>query len=104
MFLLLACLIPQAIAYNPEPPDPFMVEALLKIKKPQPPKVVRPKFQQVISSWYGPGFDGRRTASGTTYHQEEMTVASRTLRFGTLLYISNPTTHQWVIARVTDRG
>lgn len=100
LFLLSIPFVTQAVSSAPM--DPFMVGMIAKIKKPQLPKVVRPKFQRIVSSWYGPGFDGRRTASGTTYHQEEMTVASRTLRFGTLLLITG--NEKYVIARVTDRG
>src|SRR5208282_6601557 len=102
---LIACLTPQVIrAVSPVPEDPFVGGVILKLKSPVPVKEPRLSYNRVVSSWYGPGFNGRRTASGIIYHQNEMTVASRTLRFNTLLYISNPATHKWVIARVTDRG
>src|SRR6266403_3712148 len=89
-----------------QPMDPFMVGQLNKIKAPQPMKAVRHlKYDRVVASWYGPGFDGRLTASGVHFHQDEMTVASRTIRpFGTHLLILNPVNGNYVIARVTDCG
>lgn len=58
----------------------------------------------MMASWYGPGFHGRRTASGETYDQNAMTAASPTLPFGTLLRVTNPATGQATTVRVNDRG
>lgn len=55
-----------------------------------------------IASWYGPGFDGRPTASGAIYDQEGWTVASRDLPLGTILYITRG--DRSVLALVNDRG
>lgn len=55
-----------------------------------------------LSSWYGPGFDGRRSSSGATYHQEQMTAASLVLPFGTLLKVDFA--GKSVVVVVTDRG
>jgi len=100
-----AFLMGRATAIQPIVEDPFMVGIAAKIIKAPPAfKQVRLTYNQVVSSWYGPHFNGRLTASGTRYDQEALTVASRTLRFGTLLKISNPRNGKWVIARVTDRG
>jgi rare lipoprotein A (peptidoglycan hydrolase) len=54
------------------------------------------------ASWYGPGFDGRTTASGAVFDQEGWTVASRTLPLGTMLLITRGERH--VLALVNDRG
>src|SRR6267142_808305 len=87
------------------PIDPFVVGVIQKLKSPTPVQEVRRlTFNKIVASWYGPGFDGRLTASGVHFHQEEMTVASRTIRFGTHLLITNPINGNYVIARVTDRG
>ena len=54
------------------------------------------------ASWYGPGFDGRSTASGAIYDMEGWTCAHRTLPFGTLLLVS---AHgRQVLVTVNDRG
>ncbi|HEV3351642.1 MAG TPA: septal ring lytic transglycosylase RlpA family protein [Acidimicrobiales bacterium] len=60
---------------------------------------------QVITgpaSWYGPGFDGRPTASGAIYDQEGWTCASKELPLGTILLVSE-NGHQ-VLLLVNDRG
>ena len=54
------------------------------------------------ASWYGPGFDGRPTASGAIFDQEGWTVAHRTLPLGTILLISRG--DRQVVALVNDRG
>lgn len=54
------------------------------------------------ASWYGPGFDGRQTASGAIYDQEGWTVAHRTLPLGTMLVVSRG--DRSVLVLVNDRG
>lgn len=54
------------------------------------------------ASWYGPGFDGRATASGAIYDQEGWTVAHKTLPLGTILLIT--CNGRSVVALVNDRG
>src|SRR3990167_11375235 len=41
------------------------------------------------ASWYGPGFDGRPTASGGPYNGRALTPAHRTLRPGTVGRVAN---------------
>lgn len=55
-------------------------------------------------SWYGPGFYGRRTANGERFNREAMTVAHRTLPFGTIIRIIDTQTNRAILARVNDRG
>ncbi|HEY9644813.1 MAG TPA: septal ring lytic transglycosylase RlpA family protein [Chroococcidiopsis sp.] len=57
-----------------------------------------------LASWYGPGFNGRRTASGEVFNQNALTAAHRTLPFGTQVRVTNPRNGQSVIVRITDRG
>lgn len=54
------------------------------------------------ASWYGPGFNGRPTASGAIYDQEAWTVASRELALGTLLAVTRG--DRRVLVLVNDRG
>jgi len=56
------------------------------------------------ASWYGPGFHGRKTASGERFNANGMTAAHRTLPFGTKLLVENPQNGRSVIVRVNDRG
>ena len=57
-----------------------------------------------LASWYGPGFHGRRTASGEVFSRHEMTAAHRTLPLGSLLHVTNPDTGVGVVVRINDRG
>ena len=56
------------------------------------------------ASWYGPGFAGRRTASGETFRPSELTAAHRTLPFGTLVRVTNLDNGTRVVVRINDRG
>jgi rare lipoprotein A len=56
------------------------------------------------ASWYGPRFHGRLTANGEIYDQNAYTAAHKSLKFGTLLRITNPRTNKSAIVRINDRG
>lgn len=59
-------------------------------------------FRRSFASWYGPGFYGRRTACGQTFHAGIMGVAHKTLPCGTRLTFRKG--NRLVRARVIDRG
>lgn len=56
------------------------------------------------ASWYGPGFHGRKTANGEVYDQMSFTAAHKSLKFGTLLKITNLKNNKAVVVRINDRG
>jgi rare lipoprotein A len=56
------------------------------------------------ASWYGPGFHGRRSASGEVFDQNALTAAHRTLPFGTQVRVTSQATGQSVVVRINDRG
>lgn len=56
------------------------------------------------ASWYGPGFQGKRTASGEKFDKNSMTAAHRKLKFGTKIKVTNPKNGKSVIVRINDRG
>jgi len=56
------------------------------------------------ASWYGPGFHGRRTASGERFHAGAMTAAHRTLPFGTRVRVTHVGSGRSVVVRINDRG
>lgn len=57
-----------------------------------------------LASWYGPGFQGRPTASGQLFNQNELTAAHRTLPFGTMVTVTNQNNGREVQVRINDRG
>ncbi len=62
------------------------------------------EFERGGASWYGPGFHGRRTASGERYDMHAFTAAHRTLPFGTLVRVHSLVNGREVEVRITDRG
>ena len=56
------------------------------------------------ASWYGPGFHGKRTASGERFDMNELTAAHRTLPFGTRVRVLNTQNGREVVVRINDRG
>jgi rare lipoprotein A len=62
------------------------------------------EFEQGKASWYGPRFNGRRTASGERYNMHELTAAHKTLPFGTLVRVRSLVNGKEVDVRITDRG
>ena len=62
------------------------------------------EYQRGGASWYGPGFHGRRTASGERYDMHGFTAAHRTLPFGTWVRVHSLVNGREVDVRITDRG
>lgn len=56
------------------------------------------------ASYYHSKFNGRKTASGEIYDENEFTAAHRTLPFGTKLLVKNLSNGKTVVVRVIDRG
>ncbi|UBF27044.1 septal ring lytic transglycosylase RlpA family protein [Kovacikia minuta CCNUW1] len=57
-----------------------------------------------MASWYGPYFNGRQTATGETFNENEFTAAHPSLPFDTYLKVTNLHNGKSVIVRVNDRG
>lgn len=56
-----------------------------------------------LATWYGPGFHGRRTASGERFNTRDLTAAHRTLPFGTRVRVEAANGRS-VVVRINDRG
>lgn len=61
-------------------------------------------LEEGMASWYGPGFNGRKTANGERFDTNELTCAHKTLPFNTLLKVTNVSNGRYTIVRVNDRG
>lgn len=55
-----------------------------------------------IASWYGPGFAGKKTASGERFDPNKLTAAHKTLKFGTKVRVTHA--GHSVVVRINDRG
>ncbi len=75
---------------------------------PPPVEVVEadagPYKAEGLASWYGPGFHGRRTASGKRFNTHKLTAAHRTLPFGTRVLVTNLSNDKTVEVEINDRG
>ena len=56
-----------------------------------------------VASWYGPGYDGKKTSSGETFDQDALTAAHAYWAFGTRVRVTLLSTGRGVVVRVNDR-
>src|SRR5262245_22117300 len=56
------------------------------------------------ASWYGPGFHGKKTASGEIYDQNKLTAAHKTLPLGSKARVINLDNGSAVEVEINDRG
>lgn len=90
--------LPPNYGGNPLPSPPPRISAA---RGNSPLRVVGPTYVG-LASWYGPGFQGRRTANGERFDTQSLTAANKTLPFGTWLRVCRGT--RCVVVRVNDRG
>lgn len=57
-----------------------------------------------LASWYGRGFSGRKTASGSRFNPNELTAAHKTLPLGTKVIVTNLNNGKETELKITDRG
>jgi len=75
--------------------------------RPAPPPLApeAPVFsQEGTASWYGPAHNGRATANGETFDMQALTAAHKSLRFGTVVRVTNLENGRTVKVRINDRG
>ncbi len=77
-------------------------------KKPAEPTPVAPASpdEQMVgfASWYGPGFQGEKTANGEQYNQDALTAAHKILPMNTWVQVTNLENSKTVEVRINDRG
>lgn len=56
------------------------------------------------ASWYGPGFHGKKTASGERFNQNALTAAHKTLPMGSKVKVVDQKTGKSVTVVINDRG
>jgi rare lipoprotein A len=67
-------------------------------------EVVHKKVTRGQASWYGPGFHGKKTASGEIFDQSKLTAAHKTLPLGTKAKVTNLENGNTVEVEINDRG
>jgi len=78
------------------------MEAPLVAHLSDPPKPIKTWVGN--ASWYGPEFDGKKTANGERFDAESLTAAHPNLPFGSLVRIVNTRTGKFEVVRINDRG
>ena len=61
-------------------------------------------LERGVASWYGPNFDGKRTANGEIFNMNLLTAAHKTLQLPSLVKVTNIENNKSLILRVNDRG
>lgn len=85
-------------ATAPPPAPAISPTPVVQVKK-KPANLLRG-----FASWYGGVFNGRQTASGEVFNENDMTACHPTLPFGTRVKVENTRNHKSVVVRITDRG
>jgi rare lipoprotein A len=62
------------------------------------------EIRQGLASYYGPGFEGKLTASGIPFDKSAMVAAHPSYPFGTVVRVTNLANKRQVVVRVVDRG
>ncbi len=61
-------------------------------------------YQKGEASWYGPGFNGKKTANGEIFNMNKLTAAHKKLAFGTKVRVTNLKNNKTVVVKINDRG
>lgn len=74
-------------------------------QRPPGESAIGPYKPQVgVASWYGPGLQGARTASGEKFDQDQLTAAHPSWPLQSLAQVTNLENGRQVVVRVNDRG
>src|SRR5690349_20342919 len=83
-----------------------LVAACSSNSKPESPRTRPPAkvgaVETGMASWYGPGYDGKRTACGDRFDQDALTAAHGTYPCGTRLRVTFISTGKSAVVRVND--
>jgi rare lipoprotein A len=61
------------------------------------------EIEKGIASYYGMSFEGRRTSSGEILRNDSLTAAHKTLKFGTIVKVTNTKNDSVVVVKINDR-
>jgi rare lipoprotein A len=107
--VLLLVLVALAACAEKKPPPPTVGE--YKVGKPYEvygvwyyPQENWDYRETGIASWYGPGFNGKRTANGEVFNENDVTAAHPTLPMPTMVQVTNLENGRSIKVRINDRG
>ncbi len=79
-----------------------VMEAPLVALKSEPVKPIKVWIGN--ASWYGPSFDGKKTANGERFNAESLTAAHPNLPVGSWVRVVNTRNGKFEMVRINDRG
>jgi rare lipoprotein A len=94
----------------PHRPDPVIAAVPDRVTAPAPDPIggegtaLPLDMAEGEATYYASYFDGRRTANGTVFRNDEYFAAHRTYPFGTLLRVTSLVNQRSVTVLVVDRG
>ena len=89
---------------RPRRPRGMLALAVLALALPFGAARATVTVQEGLASWYGAQFHAKPTASGEKFDAGALTMAHRTLPFGTKVLVTNLRNGRSVVVRVNDRG
>jgi rare lipoprotein A len=60
-------------------------------------------LEKGTASYYGKSFEGRKTSSGEILRNDSLTAAHKTLKFGTIVKVTNLKNDSVVVVKINDR-
>lgn len=98
--LLISGCATRAVTYVPPPPAPVVY------KQPAPAAVPAQQTKTIVAlaSWYGPGFEGHKTATGERFSAHKMTAAAKGLPLGSRVVVTNLSNGRSATVRINDCG
>jgi rare lipoprotein A len=87
----------------PATPEPAPTAPAPTAPPPTGPREIL-EIRQGLASFYGPGFEGKKTASGVAFDKTAMVAAHPSYPFGTVVRVTNLANNRRVLVRIVDRG
>jgi rare lipoprotein A len=94
------------VDYAPPIPSPPPPVAINRPPSAPPQAEAKPKPKATIgyASWYGPGLDGHKTATGERFSSARMTAAARGIPLGSQVLVTNLMNGRSATVRINDCG
>jgi rare lipoprotein A (peptidoglycan hydrolase) len=89
---------------QPRTPDRLPAQSRVTGRVPDGPERWGDHYLRGLSSYYGPGFHGKKTANGEIFNMYKLTAAHRTLPLGTKARIWNVENGRSCVVIINDRG
>jgi len=101
--LIASSCVPASSSYTAVAPPPPPPPAAPIVNNPLAEKA-HDETVVALASWYGPGFEGHRTATGERFSSSRMTAAGKGLPLGSRVVVTNLHNGRSATVRINDCG